>query len=108
MSSVPSDPLEIGFDVYAGLDTTRTPAEIAACFARAGWTAHRCTWVDWEVCSDVAELIIENTTPPLLHGRIAGPVADLPRVLEPLVAAGIRWTAECYDDENRLIHEQRG
>lgn len=81
---------------FAGLDTRLTRAQVARLYGRLGWRVRMCSWVDYEVASDWAELVIEGESPVLMHG----PVADLPDRVEelvaPLRAAGVTFAAECY------------
>jgi hypothetical protein len=80
--------------------------QIAGLYGALGWRVGKCTWVDYEVVSDWAELIIEGESPILMHG----PVADLPARVEelvaPLRAAGVSFSVECYGpvpDEELLL-----
>src|SRR5690349_14668301 len=84
---------------FSSLDTALTPAQVAALYGALGWQVRKCSWVDHEVRSDWVELVIDNTSPILMHG----PVADLParaeELVAPLRAAGVSFTAECYGPE---------
>jgi hypothetical protein len=88
---------------FSVLDTHLTPAEVAGLYAALGWRVRKCSWVDYEVISDWAELVIDDTSPILMHG----PVADLParaeEVVAPLRAAEVSFTAECYGLEQELV-----
>lgn len=90
---------------YSSLQTTWSRERIAALYGKLGWRVRKCSWDDYEVISDWAELVIEARNPILMHG----PVADLPARVEelvaPLRAAGISFTAECYgpEPEPRLL-----
>ena len=94
---------------FASLDTTLTRAKVARLYGAVGWHVRKCSWVDYEITSDWAELVIEAESPILMHGV----VADLPsRVIElvsPLRAAGVVFTAECYGPapERELLLELR-
>lgn len=99
-----------GSNFFSALDTLLTPAEVAGLYGALGWRVRKCSWVDYEVISDWAELVIDDTAPILMHG----PVADLParaeELVTPLRAAGVSFTAECYgpDPERELLLELRG
>lgn len=81
---------------FSSLDTELTPAQVADLYGAIGWRVGKRSWEDYEVTSDWGELVIEDTSPILMHG----PVADLPGRVEELVAplrkAGITFSAECY------------
>ena len=85
-----------GSNFFSALDTGLTPEQVAGLYGALGWRVRKCSWVDYEVISDWAELVIDDTTPVLMHG----PVADLParaeELVSPLRAAGVSFTAECY------------
>jgi hypothetical protein len=81
---------------FSSLQTPLSREQVAGLFGALGWQVRKCSWVDYEVISDWAELVIEAEGPILMHG----PVADLParaeEVVAPLRAAGVSFTAECY------------
>jgi hypothetical protein len=84
---------------FSSLRTALTREQVAGLYGAIGWRVRKCSWVDYEVVSDWAELVIEAESPILMHG----PVADLPARAEELVAplrsAGVSFTAECYGPE---------
>src|SRR5262249_26314410 len=98
-----------GSNFFSALDTQLSAEQVAGLYGALGWRVRKCSWVDYEAMSDWAELVIEDTSPVLMHG----PVADLPARAEELVApiraAGISFTAECYgpDPEHELLLELR-
>lgn len=81
---------------YSSLYTSLTREQVAGLYRALGWRVRQCSWVDYEIISDWAELVIEGESPILMHG----PVADLParaeELVAPLRAAGVTFTAECY------------
>lgn len=84
---------------FSSLHTSLSRKEVAGLYGALGWRIRKCTWVDYEVISSWAELVIESEGPILMHG----PVADLParaeELVAPLRAAGVSFTAECYGPE---------
>lgn len=94
---------------FSSLQTSFSREQVAGLYGALGWKVRKCTWVDYEIISDWAELIIEADAPILMHG----PVADLParaeELVAPLRAAGISFTAECYgpDPDQKLFMELR-
>ncbi len=94
---------------YSGLTTALTRAEVAALYGAQGWRVRKCSWVDYEVFSDWAELVIEAESPILTHGMVADLPARAEDLVAPLRAAGVAFTAECYgpDPERELVLELR-
>ena len=94
---------------FSAIDTELSREQVAQLYGASGWRVRKCSWIDYEVISDWAELIIEAESPILMHG----PVADLParaeELVAPLRAAGISFTAECYGPwpEQELLLELR-
>jgi hypothetical protein len=84
---------------FSSLHTALSLEQVAGLYGALGWRVRRCSWADYEVVSDWAELVIEAGGPILMHG----PVADLParaeELVAPLRAAGVSFTAECYGPE---------
>jgi hypothetical protein len=85
-----------GSNFYSALDTTLSREQVAELYGDLAWRVRKCSWVDYVVISDWAELVIEAERPILMHG----PVAELPARAEelaaPLRAIGVSFTAECY------------
>ena len=99
-----------GSNFFSSLHTALSREQVARLYGALGWQVRKCSWVDYEVFSDWAELVIEAESPILMHG----PVADLPdraeELVAPLRAAGVAFTAECYgpEPEHDLLRELRG
>lgn len=99
-----------GSNFFSTLDTSLSREQVAWLYGAIGWRVRRCSWVDYEVISDWAELVIEAEGLILMHG----PVADLParaeELVAPLQAAGVSFAAECYgpDPDGELLLELRG
>jgi hypothetical protein len=87
---------------FASLYTSRSRRAIGELFAPT-WIVRKCSWTDYEVSSPFADLIIEAESPMLLHGPVAEVEANADRILATLRAAGIGYTAECYDDAGKLL-----
>jgi hypothetical protein len=94
---------------FSSLHTALSRKQVAGLYGAIGWRVRKCSWVDYEIISDWAELVIEAQGPILMHG----PVADLParaeELVAPLRAAGVAFTAECYGPwpEDALLLELR-
>jgi hypothetical protein len=99
-----------GSNFFSSLHTALTREQVAGLYGALGWRVRKCSWVDYEVVSDWAELVIEAESPILMHG----PADDLParaeELVAPLRAAGVAFTAECYGPwpDGELLLELRG
>jgi hypothetical protein len=93
---------------YSSLHTRRTRREVGALFEAAGWAVREPDdWDHLEVHCPWAELVIESESPILMHGLVADVAANGDRVLAPLRAGGVGFTAEGYGPENELVREWR-
>jgi hypothetical protein len=90
---------------FASLDTARSRRWIADLFTPPTWAVRKCSWTDYEVSSSFADLVIEAESPTLLHGPVAEVEANAGRILATLRAAGIGYTAECYNSGGELLQE---
>jgi hypothetical protein len=99
-------------NLFGSLDSALPPERVANLFAYRGWQVRRCSWTDYEVTCEFAELVIEPSSSKsncvLIHGAVADVVANLPRIVEPLASAEIPYFLECYDEKFELIHHARG
>lgn len=84
---------------FSSLHTSLSREEIARLYAGLGWRVRKCSWVDYEVMSDWAELIIESESPILMHGPVADLLDRVEELVAPLRAAGVVFSAECYGPE---------
>jgi hypothetical protein len=92
---------------FSALYTTMSREQVANLYGALGWRVRKCTWVDYEVFSDWAELVIESESPILMHGPVADLLARVEELVAPLRTAGITFTAECYgpEPEKKLLLE---
>jgi hypothetical protein len=84
---------------FCALHTNLSPSGIGALYEPLGWRVRKCSWVDYEVTSDWAELVIEDILPVLMHGPVADLLDRAEGLVGPLRAAGVSFTAECYGPE---------
>lgn len=105
---VPGIPDESNF--FSSLHTGLSRKQVADLYGALGWHVRKCSWVDYEVISDWAELIIEAESPILVHGSVADLPARAEELVAPLRAAGIKFTAECFGPAPKceLFLELRG
>lgn len=92
---------------YSSLHTTLTREQVANLFRPLGFAVRKCSWVDYEIVSDWAELVIESEGPILMRGPVADVLANAQRILMRLHEVGIAYTAECYDENGELLQEFR-
>jgi hypothetical protein len=96
-------------NLFSALDTTLSKEQVANLYGAVGWRVRKCSYVDYEVACDWAELIIESESPILMHGLVAELPARAEDVLAPLRAAQVAFAAECYgpQPDRELILEFR-
>ncbi|WP_417384554.1 hypothetical protein [Gimesia sp.] len=63
----------------------------------------KCTWTDYEIDSDYAELIIEGDETILMHGAIADFDSNASSVVAILEENGIGYSIEHYDQAGNLL-----
>jgi hypothetical protein len=88
---------------YGTIDTTLTRSELAAFFAAEGWSVRMCSWTDYELTCEVAELILEGENPMLLHGLVAEVLHNAQGVADVLRKAGALFSLECYAADRTLL-----
>jgi hypothetical protein len=91
---------------YATVETSLSAARVAHMFQSDAWALRKCSLTDFEIFNDVAELVIESTSPVLIHGPVAEVLSNCFRIVEPLTEAGLSGSFECYD-EHRVLMCQR-
>lgn len=92
-----------GSNLFGTIETTLSPADIAAHFVAAGWTSHKTGWYDYEVISEFAELLIDAASPVLIHGLVAD-IEDRARLIaDVLGSARLNYSLECYGPEKELL-----
>jgi hypothetical protein len=78
---------------------------IANLFAVSGWNVRRCSWVDYELTSSFAELILEGEGQLLLHGTVSKLSANVKAIASVLRDAGLAFSLECYASDGTLLAE---
>lgn len=84
---------------FSSLHTTLSRAQVAGLYGALGWHVRKCSWVDYEVICEWAELVIEAESPILMHGPVTDPVGRAEELVVPLRQASVIFTAECYGPE---------
>ena len=88
---------------YGQITTCRTPEDMEHLYRGLIWKVRKCAKTDFELFSDFAELVMESSNPILIHGMVADPLTNWPRIIEPLAAIGLSGSFECYDDNDAII-----
>lgn len=84
---------------FSSLHTALSREQVAGLYGALGWQIRKCSFEDYEVISDWAELVIESERPIIMHGPVAGLQSRAEELVVPLRAAGVSFTAECYGPE---------
>jgi hypothetical protein len=103
MSARPDPALDvIGLEVHAALPQVAAPSEVAATFARAGWSLRKSAWDEYEVAQSWAELrVFAGHGWSLLAGAVLPDrIDELAGVLREL---GLHCTVEVYDQQGDLV-----
>ena len=94
---------ELPHQFYSSLWTRLSRRKVADLFGRHGWSVRKCSWTDYEVITDLAELVIEADHPILVHGSIASVSEVVPVIDAVLSSADIEYTFEGYDEDDNLV-----
>jgi hypothetical protein len=94
-----------GSNFYSSLYTKLSKEQVAGLYSPLELWSRKCSWFDYEIRGEWAELVIESKDPILMHGPVADVLANADRLLKPLRDAGVKYSAEAYDDEGNLIME---
>lgn len=100
-----SSELPEGSNFHAALRGKESPQQIARLYGAAGWSVRVSGWNEFEVTSEVAELVIEGT-PVIVHGTVLRPLDNVDRVVAPLAERGIEHFCECYAPDGTLLFER--
>jgi hypothetical protein len=90
---------------FSSLKTGLSRCQVADLYAPLGWRIRKCSWTDYEIEIAWADLVIEAESPILMHGPVADVLVNADRILAPLRAAGVAYSAECYDEARNLLRE---
>ena len=104
MAEIPELP-----NFFSSLHTALSKAQIAELYGVLGWRVRKSSWEDYQVECDWAELLIEASSPILMHGFVFDIANRADALVAPLRAAPVVFTAECYGPEpdKRLLFELR-
>ena len=90
---------------FSSLKTELSRRQVAHLYEPLGWAIGKCSWTDYGIQSPWADLIIEAESPVLMHGPVANVLVNAEHILSPLRAAGVAYSAECYDEAGNLLRE---
>jgi hypothetical protein len=92
-----------GSSFFSSVRTDWQPEAVARLFIPPVWRVRKCSWTDFEAISEFAEVVIESSSPVLVHGPVADVIVNCRRIVEPLTAAGLSGTFECYNESDEMI-----
>ena len=72
-------------DIYITLDTQCSRSGINALFTKCGWASRMCSWTEYEITSDFAELVIASESPLLMSGGIDRDPSSVDKILSRLI-----------------------
>lgn len=90
-------------NLYGSLFTRRSKAWVASRFKKAGWAVRMCTWTDYEVASEYAELVIEGEGEMLVQGAMIDFGDNIASVLTVLEENSVLYSIEHYDNVGGLL-----
>lgn len=93
-------------DIYMTLDTESSCSKINSLFMKAGWSSRKCSWTDYAITSDFAELVIESSVPLLINGGLDRAPESVDKILSILDAAGVSYSFEVYDEDCGLLRSK--
>ncbi len=94
------------FDLYITLETQLSRARVNALFTKQGWDSRMCSWTEYEIQIDYAELVIASESPMLVSGGVDRDPASIDKIIAILDAAEITYEFEVYDEHNVMIRSK--
>jgi hypothetical protein len=88
---------------FATLHTPLSRESVADLYRDLGWSVRKCGWLEFEIESAFAAVVIESVQPILMHGAVDDVASRAVDVVAPLVRAGVRYEAEYYDEGGELV-----
>ncbi len=92
----------VELNLHAAVDAA-DPKAIAQLFLRSGWRMRKSGWVEYEITSDDAELIVEAARPVLIHGPSTR--AGYDAMLAILRPTQLRYQMELYDGATCIVSD---
>lgn len=89
--------------IYMTLATSLSCAQVVKLFVAKGWSWRMCSWTEYEIESDYAELIIVPELPILVSGGIARGAESITKIMQILTDAGIEAEYEAFDEHDKPI-----
>lgn len=94
-----------GSNFFSSLHTVLSREDVAGIYSALGWQIRKCSWTDYEISNNWAELLIAGESPILMHGTVANLPARAEELVAPLRSASLSFTAECYGPNGELLLE---
>jgi hypothetical protein len=100
------EPSPFDCQIHIGLHARLSPQQVAELYRPLGWRIRKCSWVDYEIRCEWAELVIEDPGDTILmHGPLADGLANADRILGPLRKFGVTYEGELYDENGELLQQ---
>lgn len=93
----PSDELPEATNFYAMLHTSLPPRDVAELYRAHGWMVRKCGWNEFELQTSWCCLVVEGSSPVLMHGLVADVMRRVDSLLKPARSVDIEVEAECLD-----------
>lgn len=93
-------------DIYITLNTQLSQSRLNSLFTNNGWDSRMCSWNEYEITSDYAELIIASESPVLISGGISRNPDSIDKIIAILDDAGIAYDFDVYDEHNNLLRSK--
>jgi hypothetical protein len=90
---------------FGSLHTSLSRQEVAELYRPHGWSIRQCSWTDYEIRCEFAELVIDSDDPILIHGLVVAIATNVEKLLEPLRCANVPHVVELYGPGHELLHE---
>jgi len=98
---------QLEYHLSCALHTGLSQEQIAELYRPLGWRVRKCSWDEYEILCEWAELIISDAGCVLMHGQLSDAPANADHVLRPLRDAGVGYEAEFYDEDHELLQQCR-
>ena len=88
---------------YISVTTHVGATRLMGLFRRHGWTTRVRDYGDLDLICELAHLIAGGPSPMQVSGRVLDPIKNGARILEILTSAGVRYSADAFDETNEII-----
>ncbi|MCA9037566.1 MAG: hypothetical protein KDA91_20670 [Planctomycetaceae bacterium] len=89
------------------LSTESLASKVNQLFLNHGWSSRMCSWTEYEVRSDFAELVIASERPVLISGGVDRQLESVNRIVEILQSSGLQCSFDVYDEHQNCVRSQQ-